>query len=317
MATKTPPVTAWKLPSRYTSAAYVGHGTFGAVASATDTAHGRRVAVKAIFGAFGSRAGAGDVLREIRILRHLAGHEQVLRLLEVDATATLADILLVTPFYDMDLHRLIHARDIAITPAHARWFAFQLLRGLAWCHSAGILHRDLKPGNVLLTADCALAIADFGTARALSDPARRDYVTTRWYRAPEVLAGGAPADGTAADVFSAGLIIAEFFTRAPLAPGENSEHQAALLAAAIDAGSLRGTLERTAAGPDATDLLLRLLAADPRARPSALDAMRHPYLAEHLAEYGAPAHPDVYSEVPMPRAATRAEYLEAMGIAEC
>ena len=63
---------------------------------------------------------------------------------------------------------------------------YQLLRGLKYIHSANVLHRDLKPGNILLNANSELKICDFGLARVASD-AMTQYVGTKWYRAPELL----------------------------------------------------------------------------------------------------------------------------------
>jgi len=80
-----------------------------------------------------------------------------------------------------------------LTDAHFQSFIYQILCGLKYVHSANVLHRDLKPGNLLVNADCELKICDFGLARGFSvDPEENagymtEYVATRWYRAPEIM----------------------------------------------------------------------------------------------------------------------------------
>jgi mitogen-activated protein kinase 7 len=80
-----------------------------------------------------------------------------------------------------------------LTDAHFQSFIYQILCGLKYIHSANVLHRDLKPGNLLVNADCELKICDFGLARGFSvDPEENagymtEYVATRWYRAPEIM----------------------------------------------------------------------------------------------------------------------------------
>ena len=80
-----------------------------------------------------------------------------------------------------------------LTDAHFQSFIYQTLCGLKYIHSANVLHRDLKPGNLLVNADCELKICDFGLSRgfgSLSDENSihmTEYVATRWYRAPEIM----------------------------------------------------------------------------------------------------------------------------------
>lgn len=80
-----------------------------------------------------------------------------------------------------------------MTDAHFQSFIYQILCGLKYIHSANVLHRDLKPGNLLVNADCELKICDFGLARGFAiDPEENagymtEYVATRWYRAPEIM----------------------------------------------------------------------------------------------------------------------------------
>jgi serine/threonine protein kinase len=103
---------------------------------------------------------------------------------------------------------------------------FQLVKGIAYCHSHRVLHRDLKPQNLLIDKKGALKLADFGLARAFGLPVGviTHEVVTLWYRAPEILLGGRTYS-TPVDIWSAGCILAEIVNRAPLFPGDSEIDQ--------------------------------------------------------------------------------------------
>ena len=100
--------------------------------------------------------------------------------------------LLSLELMECDLAAIIRSGQ-PLTDAHFQSFIYQILCGLKYIHSANVLHRDLKPGNLLVNADCELKICDFGLARGFSiDPEENagymtEYVATRWYRAPEIM----------------------------------------------------------------------------------------------------------------------------------
>ena len=105
-------------------------------------------------------------------------------------------------------------------------FLFQLLTGVAYCHHHRVLHRDLKPQNLLINREGELKLADFGLARAFGIPVRSytHEVVTLWYRAPDVLLGSRKYS-TPVDIWSIGCIFAEMVNGAPLFTGSSEEKQ--------------------------------------------------------------------------------------------
>jgi serine/threonine protein kinase len=100
-------------------------------------------------------------------------------------------------------------------------FLYQLLKGVAYCHSKLVLHRDLKPQNLLISRQGQLKIADFGLARPFGAPVRSysPEVVTLWYRSPDVLLGS-KFYSTSIDMWSIGCIFAEMVTGRPFSSGK-------------------------------------------------------------------------------------------------
>lgn len=167
----------------------------------------------------------------------------------------------------------------------------------------GVVHRDLKPQNILVARDGTLKIADFGLARAFVPPIRpfTHEVVTLWYRAPEILLG-CKAYALPIDIWSIGTILAEMVTKKPLFPGDSEIDEIFRIFRIMGTPnedvwpgvtSLQDWNEEFPVWPaislakytpglceEGLDLLEQLLAIDPRRRISAKDALRHPYLAE-------------------------------------
>lgn len=117
-----------------------------------------------------------------------------------------------------------------LEPIHKSFVVYQLVKSLYFMHTAELLHRDVKPSNLLLNADCLVKLCDFGLCRSSADAATRkdivltDYVATRWYRAPEILLGS--TEYTAAvDMWSVGCILGEMLTCKPVFPGNSTMNQ--------------------------------------------------------------------------------------------
>ncbi|XP_048583751.1 cyclin-dependent kinase 7 isoform X1 [Nematostella vectensis] len=205
---------------RYKKIDFLGEGQFATVFKAEDQETGNIVAVKKI--KLGNRAEAKDginrtALREIKLLQELS-HENVIGLLDVFGHKS--SISLVFPFMETDLEVLIKDTSIVLSPADVKSFTIMTLKGLEYLHSHWILHRDMKPNNLLLDDKGVLKIGDFGLARAFGSPSRvyTHQVVTRWYRPPELLFG-ARIYGTGVDMWAEGCILAELLLRVPFLPG--------------------------------------------------------------------------------------------------
>jgi len=132
---------------------------------------------------------------------------------------------------DYDLARVIHS-SVQFSEFHIQNFLYQILCGLKYIHSAEVIHRDLKPGNILVTIQGDLKICDFGLARGISPKflkprphAITNYVATRWYRAPELLLSKRNYSKSV-DMWAVGCIFGELYGRKPLFIGNDQMHQA-------------------------------------------------------------------------------------------
>lgn len=178
---------------------------------------------------------------------------------------------------------------------------FQILRAVNYLHSANILHRDLKPSNILVDSNCHLKVCDLGLARGWDESShgKTAYVTTRWYRAPEIILGDANY-GSAIDIWSVGCIFAEILGGTPLFPGGNPSDQFSWIIKILGTPSesdiapyskdLKDFIQRLLpcsrvpfyklfprANPLALDLLEKMLRFNPQKRPTAKECINHKY----------------------------------------
>lgn len=303
--------------SKYEKLRLLGEGTFGVVSLARSTRTSELVAVKKVRLGHYRDGVSVTALREIKLLQEVR-HPNVIHLVDVFASGGGTSLNLVLEYCLTDLEAIIRDRSLILSPADVKGMMRMLLAGTAALHEAWILHRDLKPGNVLLGCDGELKLADLGLAKthaAAPDPGGMTHqVITRWYRPPELLYG-ARAYGAAVDMWSIGCIFAELLLRTPYMPGDSDLDQLAKifaargtpLAVAAAAGSGPGGvgvgrewpgLEAlpeyiqfdpvpapdhsrlfSAAGDDAVALMDALLAFDPAGRVGAAEALRHPYFS--------------------------------------
>ncbi|KAL6767555.1 hypothetical protein ACKKBF_B35705 [Auxenochlorella protothecoides x Auxenochlorella symbiontica] len=297
----------FECPSSYAPIKPIGKGAYGIVCSACDVRTQERVAIKKIGAIFSNPLDAKRTLREVQILRHLTGHQNVVALKDLfpppSGPTEYNDVYMVQELADTDLHQIIRSPQ-PLSDDHVQFFLYQMLRGLKYMHSAGIVHRDLKPSNLLINSNCDLKICDFGLARAGPDinELMVEYVVTRWYRAPELLLSCADY-GPSIDMWSVGCIFAEMLGRKPLFPGKDYVHQLNLVCKVVGTPSVE-EVERVAnpdaraylrsmpymppidlgstfpaAPPAAIDLLRAMLRFDPGDRIGVRAALAHPYLA--------------------------------------
>jgi mitogen-activated protein kinase 15 len=265
------------------------------------------VAVKKIFDAFQNSTDAQRTFREVMFLQALR-HENIIKLLNVHRADNDKDIYLVFEFMETDLHAVIRAR--ILEDIHKQYIIYQLLRTLKYLHSAELLHRDMKPSNLLLNSDCLMKVADFGLARSIlmlekeqaTKPVLTDYIATRWYRAPEILLGSTKYT-KGVDMWSVGCILGELMLEKPIFPGSSTMNQLERIVAVVgkpSAADIAATNSQFAetmlenlgrvvpktfaelcpkASPEALDLMAHLMKFNPTERWSAEQALGHPYVA--------------------------------------
>lgn len=206
---------------RYERIGRIGEGTYGVVYKARDRTTGRIVALKQIRLEQEEEGVPSTAIREISLLKELT-HQNVVHL--EDIVHEDKKLHLVFEFLDVDLKKHMDTSpDVFQNPLLIKKFLWQMLKGVAFCHAHRILHRDLKPQNLLICRDTnVLKLADFGLARAFGIPIRQytHEVITLWYRAPEILLGSKQYS-TAVDIWSIGCIFAEMATHRPLFPGDS------------------------------------------------------------------------------------------------
>ncbi|XP_034661505.1 putative mitogen-activated protein kinase 14C [Drosophila subobscura] len=301
----------WEIPEVYEVVRLLGAGSFGQVSKVKLRGSEVNVAIKKLLQPFETAEHAKRVYREIRLLKHM-DHPNVISLLDIfhppspssNPTPTLENfqqVYLVTHLMDADLHNVIRSQKLS--HSQIKVILYQILRGLKYIHSAGVLHRDLKPGNIAVNKDCELRILDFGMAR-LTSKDMTTYVTTRWYRAPEILFCWTNYTN-AIDMWSVGCIFAELITGRPLFPGRDYLNQleciidkmgtpSAEFKRNIDFEGARKYIESLptksqcdfaelfglAGNSQAVDLIQKMLVLDPDNRITADEALRHPFLKD-------------------------------------
>ncbi|CAF2109232.1 cyclin-dependent kinase D-3 [Brassica napus] len=285
-----------KVADRYLKQEVLGQGTYGVVFKATDTKTGETVAIKKI--RIGKQKEGVNItaLREIKMLKELK-HPHIILL--IDAFPHKQNLHLVFEFMETDLEGVIRDSNVFFSPADVKSYLLMTLKGLAYCHEKRVLHRDMKPNNLLIGPDGQLKLADFGLARIFGSPDRKftHQVFARWYRAPELLFG-AKRYGAAVDVWAAGCVFAELLLRRPFLQGNSDIDQLSKIFTAFgtpkadqwpDMKNLPDYVEYQfvpapslpslfpTVSEDALDLLSKMFTYDPKARISVTQALEHRY----------------------------------------
>ncbi|CAH0053434.1 unnamed protein product [Clonostachys solani] len=243
-----------------------------------------------------------DAVRELKHLQELH-HPNIISLQSVFSSKD-QNVNLVLEYLPLgDLEMLIRdTTNVHYGAADIKAWMGMLVRAIWFCHENFVLHRDIKPNNLLIAADGEVKLADFGLARGFGDI--HSYMTsnviTRWYRPPELLFG-AKHYGGAVDIWSVGTVFAELIKRAPFMPGNNELDQIKLICDSIGTPTddnwpgvttlpeytvptqnpVRGKdfymYQFGTVGPDGVDLLIRTLALNPKNRITAREMLSHPW----------------------------------------
>jgi cyclin-dependent kinase len=271
----------------------------GIVYKAKDRVTGDIVALKKIRLEAEDEGIPSTAIREISLLKELQ-HPNIVRLFDVVHTER--KLTLVFEFLDQDLKKYLDICDSGLDLPILKSFLYQLLNGIAHCHHHRILHRDLKPPNLLINREGQLKLADFGLARAFGIPVRSytHEVVTLWYRAPDVLLGSRKYS-TPVDIWSVGCIFAEMANGRPLVAGTSESDQLDRIFRLLGTPTLqdypgivqlpdyspdlppypppRGGLASLVPTlpPEGVELLSHMLQYDPAKRITAQAALEHPF----------------------------------------
>jgi len=279
----------------------IGEGTYGIVYKAKDKQTGKVIALKKIRLDSDTEGVPSTAIREIALLRELT-HPNIVQLLDVIQSQK--HLFLVFEYLNQDLKKYMDtAPPTGIELNLVKSYMYQLLNGIAFCHSHRVLHRDLKPQNLLIDTEGNIKLADFGLARAFGLPVRSytHEVVTLWYRAPEILLG-CKLYSTAVDVWSIGCIFVEMITRKALFPGDSEIDQLFKVFRTLgtpnetvwpgvsDLKEYKSDFPKwrrqpfskilTSLDSNGLDLLEKLLTYQPSKRISAKTALLHPYFSD-------------------------------------
>ncbi|KAL5099851.1 hypothetical protein RYX36_004178 [Vicia faba] len=280
---------------RYKIIKEVGDGTFGSVWRAISKQAGEVVAIKKMKKKYYSWEECVN-LREVKSLRKM-NHPNIVKLKEVIRES---DILyFVFEYMECNLYQLMKDREKLFSESEIRNWCFQVFQGLAYMHQRGYFHRDLKPENLLVSKDI-IKIADFGLAREIdSQPPYTEYVSTRWYRAPEVLLQSYIYNAKV-DMWAMGAIMAELFSLRPLFPGASEADEIYKICGVIGSPTTESWTDGLKLARDinyqfpqlaginlsalipsasnhAISLIQSLCSWDPCKRPTASEALQHPF----------------------------------------
>ncbi|KAK7342840.1 hypothetical protein VNO80_25796 [Phaseolus coccineus] len=296
-------------------------GGYGRVFRCRDVDSGALVAMKEITIIGMSQGVPSAIIREVSFLKDLH-HDNIVRLLRVGFTEN-RYVNLIFEHLDFDLHEFISNSRFSKDALTVKSFMYQILSAVEFCHSRKVLHRDLKPRNVLIhQATMLIKLADFGLAREFRDDMMySEKLGTSWYRAPEVLCDNYQYSA-AIDLWSVGCIFAEMVLGEPLfqmikardeldaifrllgTPTEETWPGVSGLMPnlhlfpnfhPLGLESFLPELER-----NGLNLLSRMLCMDPNKRISATAALKHPYFMDEDFNFGGKPMEPLMRCIPFP-----------------
>eukprot|EP00960_Hanusia_phi_P041163 754867-Hanusia_phi.AAC.1 len=206
---------------KYLKIEKIGEGTYGVVYKARDRQTQAIIALKKIRLDAEDEGVPSTAIREISLLKELQ-HPNIVQLKDVVHSENKLHLVFEFLEHDLKKHMDGYNANGGMPAQMIKSYVYQMLQGIAFCHAHRVLHRDLKPQNLLIDRSGMLKLADFGLARAFGIPVRTytHEVVTLWYRAPEILLGSKHYS-TPVDMWSIGCIFAELVMRRPLFPGDS------------------------------------------------------------------------------------------------
>ena len=211
------------MQNKYDVLGVVGEGAYGIVYKCKNKETGKYVAIKR-FKEVEDDLVKKTMKRELKMLQKLH-HPNVVDFQE--AYKRKGNLYLVFEFVDKNLLELLQEHPQGLDPDLIRYLIYQLCKAIKYMHDQNIIHRDVKPENLLITENMELKLCDFGFSRLISGSCTEkltDYVATRWYRAPELLLTQGEY-GKEVDYWAIGCIMGELVDGNPLFPGENEIDQ--------------------------------------------------------------------------------------------
>ena len=211
------------MQNKYDVLGVVGEGAYGIVYKCKNKETGKYVAIKR-FKEVDDDLVKKTMKRELKMLQKLH-HPNVVDFQE--AYKRKGNLYLVFEFVEKNLLELLQEHPQGLDPNLIRHLIYQLCKAIKYMHEQNIIHRDVKPENLLITDNMELKLCDFGFARLISGSCKEkltDYVATRWYRAPELLLTQGEY-GKEVDYWAIGCIMGELVDGNPLFPGENEIDQ--------------------------------------------------------------------------------------------
>ena len=201
----------------------IGRGAYGIVWKAFDKKMTKVIALNKFFEAFRNSTDAQRTFREVMYLQALLGHENIVRLQNLISAENDCDLYFTFYYSETGLHAVIRAN--ILQGVYKQYIIYQFLKALKFIPSEGILHRYVKPRNLLINSDCHIKICDFGLCRSLVEIEGQTrnhvltgYIVTRWYWSPEVLLGLTNYT-KGVDIWAVGCILGEMIRHRPLLPG--------------------------------------------------------------------------------------------------
>ncbi|OHS97319.1 CMGC family protein kinase [Tritrichomonas foetus] len=305
-----------KITDNYYLIEAIGGGTCGDVIKGKDINTGEIVAMKKIKYLHIEQGFPINAMREIKFLREIKSHENIITLKSVETSAE-RYVYLIFDYCEYDLQGILSLTSL--TFSQIKCYMRQLLIALDVCNKNKLIHRDLKPANILLTPQNVVKLCDFGLAKdykeILSKPPTNKVITI-WYRPPELLLG-TDHYGAEIDIWSAGCILYEMITREVLFrsnyDNENDEISAIFRVHGVptdaewpgwkDLPNAKLFLDNRIAPPhrqsfqeflekkipaefhDAIDLMMKMLQLDPTKRISVEEALKHPFINDNYEDY--------------------------------